>query len=351
LLQKLADGGFVVVTTPYGLSFDYLAVCDEVLEHFEKAAVPLAREFGALPVVGVGHSCGALLHVLITSLFPDTPRAANALISFNNKDVTEAIPAFDDVVLPLAAAAMADSPEAVAARRALLAGRDLLAQTLEDAARDLAGPPEAAEAGATAGRAAVDVDALGAFVDVAVLAAGVAKDVAVRSGALLDDPSFAARRLGDLRTTLGVLDQIPKLFQDLAGGTRQFTPTPTDCRASCRRMYRARRTLLVKFANDPIDESDELAGLINESKEVMRLKRPMVKFDIKLETIAGDHVTPLTQDVFVPLKPLDDWDVAGLKPQARDAFLKTVDGTAQVLLDWLAEVTCSPETVAEAPAP
>ena len=116
-------------------------------------------------------------------------------------------------------------------------------------------------------------------------------------------------------------------------------------------MYRARRTLLVKFANDPIDESDELAGLINESKEVMRLKRPMVKFDIKLETIAGDHVTPLTQDVFVLVKQLDDWDVAGLKPQARDAFLKTVDGTAQVLLDWLAEVTGSPEAAAEAPAP
>ena len=36
-------------------------------------------------------------------------------------------------------------------------------------------------------------------------------------------------------------------------------------------------------------------GVISEAKEIMRLKRPMVNFDIRLETISGDHVTPLTQ--------------------------------------------------------
>lgn len=40
--------------------------------------------------------------VLITCLFPGTPRAANALISFNNKQVVDAIPAFQDLVLPIA---------------------------------------------------------------------------------------------------------------------------------------------------------------------------------------------------------------------------------------------------------
>jgi len=357
LLQRLAEGGFVVVTTPYDLSFDYLAVCDRVLEHFEKAALPLAREYGALPVVGVGHSCGALLHVLITSLFPDTPRAANALVSFNNKDITEAIPAFDDVVQPLAAAAMADTSEATAGRDAILAGRNLLAQTLEDAALELArqtslehsGSAAAGAAGEAVGSTKVNVDALGALGEISVLAASLAKDAAVRGGGLLGDPAFSAQRLRDLRASLGVVDQIPGLFMDLARGTKQFTPTPQACRASCRNMYRARRTLVVKFANDPIDESDELAALINESKEVMQLKRPLVTFDLRLETIAGDHVTPLTQDVFVPLKALDDLDVVGLKQPTREAFLQTVDGTAQLLLDWLEEVTNSPDVTAAAP--
>ena len=39
--------------------------------------------------------------MLITSLFPDTPRAANALISYNNRGVGEAIPGFEDFIVPL----------------------------------------------------------------------------------------------------------------------------------------------------------------------------------------------------------------------------------------------------------
>ena len=38
--------------------------------------------------------------MLITSLFPDTPRAANALISYNNRGVGEAVPVFDELVVP-----------------------------------------------------------------------------------------------------------------------------------------------------------------------------------------------------------------------------------------------------------
>ena len=97
MLERLADQGYLVVATPYALSFDHLATCDAVIERFERIAPMLARQYGAVPVVGVGHSCGALLQLLITSLFPDTPRAANALMSFNNKPVTEAVPFFEEV--------------------------------------------------------------------------------------------------------------------------------------------------------------------------------------------------------------------------------------------------------------
>lgn len=38
-------------------------ICDTVLDRFEKVAFPLAQEYGALPVIGIGHSCGALLQV------------------------------------------------------------------------------------------------------------------------------------------------------------------------------------------------------------------------------------------------------------------------------------------------
>ena len=97
LLERLAEKGFLVVATPYSLSFDHLETCDAVIQRFETIAPMLAQQYGAVPVVGVGHSCGALLHLLITSLFPDTPRAANALMSFNNKPITDAVPFFEEV--------------------------------------------------------------------------------------------------------------------------------------------------------------------------------------------------------------------------------------------------------------
>ena len=100
MLERLADKGFLVVATPYQLSFDHLEICDDVIAKFEKLAPSVARQYGALPVVGVGHSCGALLQVLITSLFPDTPRAANALMSYNNKPISEAVPFFEEVFAP-----------------------------------------------------------------------------------------------------------------------------------------------------------------------------------------------------------------------------------------------------------
>lgn len=100
LLERLADKGFLVIATPYQLSFDHLQTCDEVISKFERMAPSIARQYGAIPVVGIGHSCGALLQLLITSLFPDTPRAANALLSFNNKPVQEAVPFFEEIFAP-----------------------------------------------------------------------------------------------------------------------------------------------------------------------------------------------------------------------------------------------------------
>lgn len=100
LLERLAEKGFLIIATPYQLSFDHLQTCDEVISRFERMAPSIARQYGALPVVGIGHSCGALLQLLITSLFPDTPRAANALISFNNKPVSDAVPFFEEIFAP-----------------------------------------------------------------------------------------------------------------------------------------------------------------------------------------------------------------------------------------------------------
>ena len=43
LLERLASRGYLIVATPYKLSFDHLKTCDEVVGRFEKVAPELAR--------------------------------------------------------------------------------------------------------------------------------------------------------------------------------------------------------------------------------------------------------------------------------------------------------------------
>jgi len=83
-----------VVSTPFTLSFDYITTCDTIITKFERVAPTMAQQYGPIPVVGVGHSCGSLLHLLITTLFSDTPRAGNVLMSYNNMNVKDAVPFF-----------------------------------------------------------------------------------------------------------------------------------------------------------------------------------------------------------------------------------------------------------------
>ncbi|EEC51151.1 predicted protein, partial [Phaeodactylum tricornutum CCAP 1055/1] len=199
LLESLAKKGYMVVATPYDLSFDYLTTCDTILSRFEMVAATLARQYGALPVVGLGHSCGSVLQLLITSLFPDTPRGANALISFNNKPVTEAIPVFEEVVAPFFTY--------VAARNATRSsGSEILSVGLQLAKS------------ATVGEVPYEF--------------------------------------------LETLEQIPLLIDEVADGARDFVPPPAEVKAAARRAYRARRTLIVKYTEDPLDESDEIEDLL-----------------------------------------------------------------------------------------
>lgn len=43
LLERLSSRGYLIVATPYQLSFDHLATCDEIIERFELVAPDLAR--------------------------------------------------------------------------------------------------------------------------------------------------------------------------------------------------------------------------------------------------------------------------------------------------------------------
>ncbi|KAK1734520.1 DUF1350 domain-containing protein [Skeletonema marinoi] len=253
LLERLSSNGYLIVATPYQLSFDHLTTCDEIIDKFEKVAPMLAREYGAVPVVGVGHSCGSLLHVLITSLFPDTPRAANALLSYNNRGVGEAVPFFEELIVPL----FSDKERN---------GSRLIKAAIE-VARDKYN-----------GRVPSD-------------------EVLFNLIKELPKPTFDALTNAGitplLLQSLDITQQIPKLIDEVEDGARDFVPTPDAMSSAARRAYRCRRTLLMQFENDNLDDSEQLESYLREAESVMKMKRPMITIDLQRKVLDGNHATPL----------------------------------------------------------
>jgi Protein of unknown function (DUF1350) len=243
LLERLADKGYLIVATPFSLSFDHLSTCDAVISRFERIAPVLARTYGPLPVVGVGHSCGALLQLLITSLFPDTPRAANALISFNNKPVSDAVPFFDEFFAPFFtyAAARNDTRRssgseiisvglqiAKATVNGYVPSDDLLSRALQLLA------PKGLDFLTTAGRQREQAFAT-AHSAATARVPGSLREMFVR----LTAPSVAAMTqsgvLPLLTETIETLEQVPRLIDEVADGARDFVPSPERVKAAARR--------------------------------------------------------------------------------------------------------------------
>ena len=100
--KSLASLGYLVVKTPYPTTATYLPTTDSIISSFEALAPSLAQKYGALPVVGIGHSLGALHQTLVGSLFPDTPRAGNVMIAWNARSLSDSIPEsiYEPLVIP-----------------------------------------------------------------------------------------------------------------------------------------------------------------------------------------------------------------------------------------------------------
>jgi hypothetical protein len=295
LLENLAERGYLIVATPYRLAFDYITTCDEILTKFDAVGVKLANMYGAVPVIGLGHSCGALLQTLITSLFPEAPRAVNILISFNNRAVDAAIPLFEEVVIPLSEQVMGPSDESAGVREAVKIGRVLFNQALDNLASSALAPK---------------------FV-------------------MNDIVPF-------IQQSLEIVDQFPPLLQMIAQGTREFDPSPKDTAEICKRMYRVRSTLLVKFENDNLDDTEAIQRTLREANDAMKKKSPEREMDVDFKLMSGTHLTPLTQNIILdPPKltglpgSIDREVFESIRKQTRGNFLKTVDELTMEVVQWL----------------
>ena len=329
LLERLAGDGYVVIATPYRLSFDYMAMCDGIDDSFEKTLAMLDVDVDKENVIGIGHSCGALLHALLATRGA-TKRRRLAFLSYNNKVATEAVPLFDEVVVPLATEAMTGTTAPFAKRAA---------ETLR-------------------GAADVALD---------VLETSPVQDLASRLGL-----SQVARQ------SLELADQVPDLLSELADGAREFDPPPSQVRTLLRTRFSADDALVIQFETDDIDESDDLiAALRDYSSLTTSSKKPRLAFS----RLPGTHLTPLTQDIFLPATTVADLardvplpgslpqqenlpagvtdalttaatsaadlvtNAAGLVTLPRDQWLAQVDATLNQLTTWLQDDPLDPPIV------
>ena len=241
LLQTLADAGYIVVATPYELRFDHLALCDDVVERAQPTLLRLQAEHAesagdaaphaGLPIVGVGHSCGALLLLLLGSFFRGAasdlpPYAANALMSYNNNLASESIPLLRTVVTPLAAGILATRSDVLpsTARAAFSQARTQLSSIAQlydadaDRARFPGSPPSVQEA--------------------AALADGL----------------------------LPIIDQIEPLFEAISSGRAEFTPRPAEVLTAAPMLYATGSTLLLRSAaTAPLASTSRICSFITAS--------------------------------------------------------------------------------------
>ncbi|KAL8536604.1 hypothetical protein ACS0TY_011978 [Phlomoides rotata] len=244
LLGLLANEGFLIISVPYNVTFDHEQVTREIYERFHACLDSIlttglpeisAAEIADLPFYSIGHSNGALLQVLTGSYFCEKIPKANAIISYNNRPASEAVPYFEQLgpVVKQMMPVIETSPVYS------------IAQT-------------------------VSVDGLRTLIDVAERVL----------------PGY------DPEATMSLtkfVDQLPGVFNQVTQGISEFKPTPSENLDCFKKLYNIPQTLLVKFDFDTIDETD----LLEET-----LKPRVESYGGKLEKVVlrGTHITPCVQE-------------------------------------------------------
>ncbi|OVA12364.1 Protein of unknown function DUF1350 [Macleaya cordata] len=247
LIELLAKEGYLIISVPYNVTFDHSQAAREVYERFNacldlilRSGIPdanlAARELVDLPLFSVGHSNGALLQLLTGSYFCEKIPKANAIISFNNRPASEAVPYFEQFG-PLVSQMVPMMEASPIYSLATSASGDAW-KTLLDAA-----------------------------------------------GAVVQEYDQEA-----MVSLTKFVDQLPLVMNQVTQGISEFKPTPAENRDCFKNSYSVPHTLLVKFNSDAIDETDVV-------EELLKPRIESVGGTLEKVTLSGNHLTPCIQDI------------------------------------------------------
>lgn len=124
---------------------------------------------------------------------------------------------------------------------------------------------------------------------------------------LLIGSTLSVERAGNILISFNnyaARDAIPLVEQFNTSFAIEFSPSPLETNKLVQESYNVRRNLLIKFSNDTLDQSAAL-------KEILQQRFPEM---VTAQTLPGNHVTPLGQDVkwqpgasFTPIDALGQW--------------------------------------------
>jgi len=145
--------------------------------------------------------------------------------------------------------------------------------------------------------------------------------------AVLDSGIPFPPAIGDnLQSIRQFLDQIPAVFDQMSQGVSEFTPTPSQNRATASLAYAVPNNLLVKFTQDAIDETDTL-------EEVLRGRTEALGGKLNKVVLNGNHLTPIAPDV--KWQPGREYSPADAVAQVlRNAALADLRGLSRNIADW-----------------
>ncbi|XP_022152399.1 uncharacterized protein LOC111020134 [Momordica charantia] len=205
-LERLSEKGIFIIATPYASGFDYFSIADEVQFKFDRCHRGFLESVRDLPIFGIGHSLGSVIHLLIGSRYA-VERSGNVLMAFNNKEASSAIPLFSPVLVPMAQS-MGPLLSQIASSPTFRLGAEMTMKQLENLS-----PPI-------------------------------------------------------MKQVLPLVEQLPPLYMDLVRGREDFIPKPEETRRLIKSYYGISRNLLVKFKDDTIDETPILAQLLSSESAI-----------------------------------------------------------------------------------
>ena len=124
-------------------------------------------------------------------------------------------------------------------------------------------------------------------------------------------------------------------FLQVADGARDFNPTPDSVRSAAGKAYRPRRTLVIGYNDDPIDESDEIEEVLKEARSITRMRRPMVEIDVERTMLGGGHAAPLLAPPLEVAGKAED--LLGLETSQERLGYTEAAATVRDLVRWLEE--------------